>query len=117
MSDRPAVRYACIHNSWRSVAAQVLTRHYADDAIEGRSADSEPCTGVNLVVAQVLADRGLPVSDHMPPKLDQDLVEGADAVITMGFGRRTQYSRASVRGLARRGPRPADLTTGTPVPH
>jgi arsenate reductase len=86
MSGRPTVLYACIHNSGRSVAAQALTRHYAGDAVEVRSAGSEPGAGVNPVVAEVLAERGLPVTDHVPTKLDHDLVEAADVVITMGCG-------------------------------
>jgi arsenate reductase (thioredoxin) len=84
--DKPTVLFACIHNSGRSVAAQVLTRHYAGDAVEVRSAGSEPGAGVNPVVAQVLAERGLPVTDHVPTLLDRDLVEGADVVVTMGCG-------------------------------
>jgi arsenate reductase (thioredoxin) len=86
MNDRPTVLYACIHNSGRSVAAKVLTEHYAAGAVEVRSAGSEPGAGVNPVVAEVLAERGLPVTDHVPTKLDYDLVEAADVVITMGCG-------------------------------
>jgi arsenate reductase (thioredoxin) len=86
MSHRPSVLFACIHNSGRSVAAQVLTRHHAGDAVEVRSAGSEPGAGVNPVVAQVLAERGLPVTDHTPTKLDVELVQAADVVITMGCG-------------------------------
>jgi arsenate reductase len=86
MSRRPSVLFACIHNSGRSVAAQVLTRHHAGDAVEVRSAGSEPGTGVNPVVAQVLAERGLPVTDHVPTALDGDLVRAADVVVTMGCG-------------------------------
>jgi arsenate reductase (thioredoxin) len=86
VSDRPTVLYACIHNSGRSVAAQALTRQYAGDAVEVRSAGSEPGTGVNSVVAQILAEKGLPVTDHVPTKLDYDLVEAADVVVTMGCG-------------------------------
>ena len=86
MTDKPTVLYACIHNSGRSVAAQVLTRHYGGDAVEVRSAGSEPGNGVNPVVAQVLAERGLPVGDHTPTQLDADLVQAADVVITMGCG-------------------------------
>lgn len=86
MSDRPAVLYACIHNSGRSVAAQVLTRHHAGDAVAVRSAGSEPGAAVNPVVARVLAERGLPVTDHVPTRLDRDLVEAADVVVTMGCG-------------------------------
>lgn len=86
MSDRPRVLFACIHNSGRSVAAQVLTHHHAGDAVEVRSAGSEPGAGVNPVVAQVLAERGVPVTDHTPTKLDADLVGAADVVVTMGCG-------------------------------
>jgi arsenate reductase len=64
----------------------VLTRHYAGDTVDVRSAGSEPGTGVNPVVAQVLAERGLPVTDHTPTQLDVDLVDGADVVITLGCG-------------------------------
>jgi len=82
----PAVLYACIHNSGRSVAAAALTRHYAGTAVEVRSAGSEPGAGVNPVVAKVLAERGLDVDAHVPTKLDYDLVEASDIVITMGCG-------------------------------
>lgn len=84
--SKPTVLFACIHNSGRSVAAQVLAGHYAGDAVEVRSAGSEPGATVNPVVAEVLAERGLSVADHTPTKLDRDLVEASDVVITMGCG-------------------------------
>lgn len=82
----PTVLYACIHNSGRSVAAAALTRHYAGDAVEVRSAGSDPGTGVNPVVAQVLGERGLDVGSHVPTMLNHDLVGASDVVITMGCG-------------------------------
>ena len=80
---KPVLLFACIHNSGRSVAAQVLATHYGADA---RSAGSEPGSGVNPVVAQVLAERGLPVENHVPTLLTYDGVQQADVVITMGCG-------------------------------
>lgn len=80
------VLYACIHNSGRSVAAAALTRHYAGASVEVHSAGSEPGAGVNPVVAQVLAERGLDVEGHVPTMLDYDLVGASDVVITMGCG-------------------------------
>jgi arsenate reductase len=38
------------------------------------------------VVAAVLAERGLPVGDHVPTLLDDGLVRDADVVVTMGCG-------------------------------
>ena len=84
--SKPTVLFACIHNSGRSVAALVHTRHYAGDSVDVRSAGSEPGTTVNTVVAEVLAERGRPVTDHTPTKLDWDLVQASYVVITMGCG-------------------------------
>ncbi len=84
--SRPMVLYACIHNSGRSVAALYLTRRYAGDQLEACSAGSEPGGGVNPVVAQVLAERGVPTGDHAPALLTTDGVAAADVVITMGCG-------------------------------
>jgi arsenate reductase (thioredoxin) len=83
---KPVVLFACIHNSGRSVAARVLTEHYAAGRVEARSAGSEPGPGVNQVVAQVLAERGLSTAAETPTKLDPAVVRDADVVITMGCG-------------------------------
>jgi arsenate reductase len=80
------ILFACVHNSGRSVAAQVLARHYGGDAVSVRSAGSEPGNGVNPAVAAVLAERGFEVDDHVPTLLDHDLVETSDVVVTMGCG-------------------------------
>jgi arsenate reductase len=83
---RPRLLFACIHNSGRSVAAEALARHHGGEAVEVRSAGSEPGTTVNPAVAQVLAERGLPVESHVPTRLDAELVQESDVVITMGCG-------------------------------
>jgi arsenate reductase len=82
----PVVLYACIHNSGRSVAAKVLTAHYAGSRVDVRSAGSEPGSGVNPGVAAVLAERGLSTDDHTPSLLTYDAVQESDVVITMGCG-------------------------------
>ena len=82
----PTILFACIHNSGRSVAAERLARHYGGAGVDVRSAGSEPGQVVNPVVAQVLAERGLPVLDHVATLLDRSSVERADVVITMGCG-------------------------------
>jgi arsenate reductase len=86
MADRPIILFACIHNSGRSVAAKVLAEHYAGDRIEVRSAGSEPGAAVNPVVAAVLAERGLSADSERPTRLDRDLVQEVDVVVTMGCG-------------------------------
>jgi arsenate reductase len=86
MTEPPVVLFACVHNSGRSVAARVLTEHYAAGAVQARSAGSEPTDSVNPVVAQVLAERGLSTAAETPTRLDSDTVQAADVVVTMGCG-------------------------------
>lgn len=83
---RPVVLYACVHNSGRSVAAKVLTEHYAGGRVDVRSAGSEPSGSINAEVAAVLAERGLSSEAEVPTLLDGDLVAQADVVVTMGCG-------------------------------
>jgi len=82
----PVILFACIHNSGRSVAAEVLARHLGGAAVDVRSAGSEPGSGVNPMVARVLGERGLGTADHEPTLLTPDGVEQADVVVTMGCG-------------------------------
>ena len=83
---KPVLLFACIHNSGRSVAAQVLAAHHGGDRVVVRSAGSEPGSGVNPAVAEVLAERGLSTANHVPTLLTYDTVEASDVVITMGCG-------------------------------
>ncbi|MDA8057254.1 MAG: heat-shock protein HtpX [Actinomycetota bacterium] len=82
----PVVLYACVHNAGRSVAARVLTEHYAGDRVEVRSAGSEPASAVDPNVATVLAERGLSTDAEVPKLLTRVAVEEADVVVTMGCG-------------------------------
>lgn len=84
MTRRPALLFACVHNSGRSVAAAALARHYAGELVAVSDAGSEPSGEVNPTVAQVLADIGLPVVEHVPTRLDFNLVAQADVVVTLG---------------------------------
>ncbi len=84
--ERPVVLFACIHNSGRSVAAKVLTEHFAKGRVDVRSAGSEPGSNVNPQVAAVLRDRGLSTESEIPTLLTSQLVSVADVVVTMGCG-------------------------------
>lgn len=87
----PVVLFACIHNSGRSVAARLLTEHYAGGAVISRSAGSEPSGTINPVVTQVLAERGIDTSRETPTLLDTAVIGEADLVITMGCGEECPY--------------------------
>jgi len=80
------VLFACIHNAGRSVAAKVLAEHYAAGAVRVLSAGSEPGSALNPAVAAVLVERGLSVAGEVPKRLDDETVQAADVVVTMGCG-------------------------------
>jgi arsenate reductase len=86
VTERPTVLFACTHNAGRSVAAKVLTEHYANGGVIVRSAGSEPGKDINPMVTAALAERGLTTEQETPKLLDRDAVETADLVVTMGCG-------------------------------
>jgi arsenate reductase (thioredoxin) len=82
----PAVLYVCIHNAGRSVAAAVLTEHYANGRVHVRSAGSQPGSEINPVVAAVLRERGLDPDRQFPKPLTDEAARAADVIVTMGCG-------------------------------
>jgi protein-tyrosine-phosphatase len=82
----PEVLYVCIHNAGRSVAAAVLTEHYAQGRVRVRSAGSRPGSEVNPVVAEVLRERGLDPDRQFPKPLTDEAARAADVIVTMGCG-------------------------------
>jgi arsenate reductase (thioredoxin) len=82
----PEILYVCIHNAGRSVAASVLTDHYAQGRVRVRSAGSKPGSAINPVVAEVLRERGLDPDRQFPKPLTDDAARDADVIVTMGCG-------------------------------
>ena len=75
------VLFVCIGNSGRSVRAERLFRRDVEGRHEARSAGSAPGTAPHPVVVDALAELGLDASDHVPRKLDDELVGWADVVV------------------------------------
>jgi protein-tyrosine-phosphatase len=86
VSTVPEILYVCTHNAGRSVAASVLTEHYAQGRVHVRSAGSQPGSEVNPAVAQVLRERGLDPDLQFPKPLTDEAARAADVIITMGCG-------------------------------
>src|SRR4029079_5929549 len=82
----PEILYVCIHNAGRSVAAAVLTEHYAHGRVRVRSAGSQPGSEGNTAVAEVLRERGLDPDRQFPKPLTDEAARAADVIITMGCG-------------------------------
>ena len=86
MTTKPSVLFVCVHNAGRSQMAAGWLRHLAGDRIEVRSAGSEPGNQINPTAVAAMAEVGIDISGGTPRKLDWDLAEGSDVIITMGCG-------------------------------
>jgi len=86
MSDRPSVLFVCVHNAGRSQMAAGWLRHYAGDAVEVRSAGSEPAEAINPAAVEAMREVGIDITDQTPKKLDYATAESSDVIITMGCG-------------------------------
>ena len=86
MAPRPSVLFVCIHNAGRSQMAAGFLRDLGGDAVEVRSAGSDPGPHVNPAAVEAMAEVGIDISDQSPKLLTHDAVESSDVVITMGCG-------------------------------
>jgi len=86
MTDRPSVLFVCVHNAGRSQMAQGWLRHLAGNAIEVRSAGSEPADRLNPVAVAAMREVGIDIAAETPALLTVDAVRDSDVVVTMGCG-------------------------------
>ena len=86
MVTRPSVLFVCIHNAGRSQMAAGFLRDLAGDAVEVRSAGSDPGPQINPAAVEAMAEVGIDISEQSPKMLTHDAVEASDVVITMGCG-------------------------------
>ena len=87
----PQVVFACVRNGGRSVAARLLTEHYAGGRVVARSAGTQPGEHIHQEVAEVLEKLGLDTSQEHPKLLTRDTVAASDLAITLGCGEECPY--------------------------
>ena len=83
---KPEVLFVCVHNAGRSQMAAALLDHYALGRIVVRSAGSAPADTINPVVADVMREWALDITQAHPKPLTDEAVHASDVVITMGCG-------------------------------
>jgi arsenate reductase len=86
MSDKPSVLFVCVHNAGRSQMAAGWLRHLAGDAVEVRSAGSEPADRINAVAVEAMAEVGIDIIANTPRLLDYETAEVSDVLVTLGCG-------------------------------
>ena len=84
--DVPEVLFVCVQNAGRSQMAAALLDQYAEGRVHVRSAGSAPADQINPAVVAAMSEVGIDVSKEFPKPMTNEVVEAADAVITMGCG-------------------------------
>ena len=75
------VLFVCTANAGRSVISERLFERAAGGRHPARSAGSEPGTAAHPIVIDALREVGIDVGDHVPRKLDSELIDWADVVV------------------------------------
>jgi arsenate reductase len=83
---RPTVLFLCTHNAGRSQMALGFFNHIAGDRAVAWSGGSEPGNEINPAAVQAMAEVGIDISGEYPKPWTDEIVQGADVVITMGCG-------------------------------
>lgn len=83
---KQAVLFLCVENAGRSQMALGFFHHYAGEQAIGWSGGSEPAASVSDVTIAAMAERGIDVAGEFPKPWTDEIVRGADVVITMGCG-------------------------------
>jgi arsenate reductase (thioredoxin) len=84
--DVPEVLFVCVQNAGRSQMAAALLDHYAEGRVHVRSAGSAPADQVNPAVIVAMSELGIDVGREFPKPMTDEVVQAADAVVTMGCG-------------------------------
>ena len=82
----PEVLFVCVQNAGRSQMAAALLDHNAEGRVHVRSAGSAPADEINPAVVTAMSELGIDVSKEFPKPMTDEVVQAADAVITMGCG-------------------------------
>ena len=86
MKDVPEVLFVCVQNAGRSQMAAGLLDRFADGRVHVRSAGSAPADKIHPDVVTAMSEVGVDISMEFPKPMTNEVVEAADAVITMGCG-------------------------------
>jgi arsenate reductase (thioredoxin) len=82
----PVVLFLCVHNAGRSQMAAGLLNHHAGERIKVMSGGSEPGDNLNPNAVAVMRERGIDIAGQFPKRWSEEVVRGADVIITMGCG-------------------------------
>ena len=81
---RPGLLFICVQNAGRSQMAAALARHVSEGGVEVMSAGSDPAAAIDGNVVTAMSELGIVMEFEFPKPLTDDVVRGADVVVTLG---------------------------------
>ena len=85
------VLFVCLHNAGRSQMSEALFNKAAAGRHEGRSAGTTPAESVHPEVVEVMREVDINLAERRPRRLDREMAQWADVVVTMGCGDECPY--------------------------
>jgi arsenate reductase len=80
------VLFVCVHNSGRSQMAEGFFNHLAGGRARAVSAGTNPADSVSPDVVKAMREVGIDISGNRPRPLTDEMLDGADKVVSMGCG-------------------------------
>jgi arsenate reductase len=78
------ILFVCVENAGRSQMAEAFATKYGKEKFAVLSAGNKPADKVNLVVVEVLKEKGIDISMNKPKMLTYQMGQDADLIVTMG---------------------------------
>ena len=80
------VLFVCVHNAGRSQMAEAFFNQIAQGRALALSAGTEPASTVNPTAVEAMGEVGIDISAKRPKALTDEMLDGADLVVTLGCG-------------------------------
>jgi arsenate reductase len=78
------ILFVCVHNSGRSQMAEAFAKELAGNTVHAASAGTVFRNEINPMVVAAMAEKGIDISAARPKLIQQEMVDTADLVVTMG---------------------------------
>jgi len=86
VAPTPRVIFLCVQNAGRSQMAAAWADQMSGGLVDAESAGSSPADGVHPNVVAAMAEVGIDLSGAVSTPWNDELLESADVVVTMGCG-------------------------------
>ena len=84
MSKKKKILFVCIGNSCRSQMAEGFMKKHGSVSFEVRSAGTAACGAVNRDTIVAMKEAGVDISGQSSKQLTDEMIDWADAVVTLG---------------------------------